>query len=159
VSINTEKVKEFYEALSRNDYEALIRLYHPDATYTDELFSFKGKEIHALWYAATRPAMKLEVECLAIEEVNDRVQTKWKMGYTLDVINSRIELEEIGIFVFEGEKIMEHSDEYNFREWCTQAFGIIGTLLGWSSWLRNRVRKQARKSVLIHMYSSQAGNQ
>ncbi len=155
MSNKIDLVKQFYDALNRGDYKFVNRLYHSDARYKDEIFDFQGAEIHALWYSATRPEMKLFAKLESIHEENDKVVTEWIMTYTLDVINRRISLREKGTFVFQGEKIIKHTDEYDFWSWCTQAFGIIGRALGWSVWLQNRVKKQARKSVLAQLYSSQ----
>ena len=155
VSDRIKIVEGFYEALNKGDYQFVNSLYHSNASYKDELFELKGVEIHALWYSAVQPDLNLSVELKSIKEVDGRVITEWVMNYTLDIINRRISLNEKGTFIFKGDKIIEHIDEYDFWSWCTQAFGIIGKSLGWSNWLRKRVRNQARKSVLANLYAAQ----
>lgn len=155
MSKKIEIVKEFYEALNKRDYKIVNGLYHSEAKYRDEIFDFNGIEIHALWYNATLPEMDISVKLESIREEGDKVITEWEMRYTLDIIKRRINLKEKGVFEFKDEKIYRHTDTYDFWAWCTQAFGAIGRVMGWSNWLRNRVRNQARKSVLTHLYSAQ----
>ena len=152
---NSDKVKDFFKALNQGDYKSANELYHPNAIYEDEIFSFKGFEIHALWYTATRPGMDMSADCISIEEVGDKVICIWKMSYTIDSINRKIELQEKATFFFDGDKVIKHIDEYDFWSWCIQAFGLPGRLFGWSKWLRNRVRFQAKKSVLANLYTVQ----
>lgn len=152
----TEKVREFYEALNNGDYKFIRELYHKDATYEDPIFSFTGKEIHALWYTSTRPEMKLKAECHSITENGNVVHTKWTFSYDLVAVKKRVVLEEEGTFIFEGDRVISHSDEYSFYDWATCAFGPIGRIIAWSKWMRSRVQKQARKSVLANLYAAQS---
>ena len=156
VSKKIELVKQFYHALDKGDYKSVIDLYHAKAIYRDELFDLQGLEIHALWYRATRPEMNFSAKLESIREEGDVIKTDWEIGYTLDVIKRRIKLKEIGTFKFEDDKIIEHTDEYDFWSWCTQVLGPIGRVFGWSNWLKSRARYQARKSVLAHLYSAQS---
>jgi hypothetical protein len=47
-------------------------------------------------------------------------------------------------FVFENGKIKEHKDSFDFYKWAKQALGFKGLLLGWTSFLHNKVKQQAR---------------
>ena len=44
-------------------------------------------------------------------------------------------------------KIIRHIDHFDFYRWARQAFGIIGLLLGWTPFLKARVRKEALKNL------------
>lgn len=155
MSKEAQIVKEFYKALSKGDYQKVNSLYHDDAKYRDEIFDLRGKEINALWYTATRPEMNLIAHCKSLKVDGDRVTTDWNISYTIDTLNRKVELDETGVFQFQDGKIINHKDSYDFWSWCAQSLGFIGKALGWSQWLKNRVRNQAKKSVLSNMYAAQ----
>jgi hypothetical protein len=54
-------------------------------------------------------------------------------------------------FEFKDGKIIRHRDSFDFWAWASQALGPPGRLLGWSSFLKNRVRAQAAKSLAAFM--------
>ncbi len=155
MSNQLELVKDYYQALNNGDYKKLSKLYHKKASYNDPIFSFQGKEILALWYTSTRPEMNMKAVIHAIEEEKDVVKTEWTVSYTIPTLKKRISLNEIGVFRFEENKIIAHSDDYSFYDWCKQAFGLIGVVFGWSNWLKQKVQRQARKSVLANLYAAQ----
>mgnify|MGYP000423281271 CR=1 FL=1 len=43
--------------------------------------------------------------------------------------------------------IIEHRDSFDFYRWSRQALGVPGLLLGWSSFLQNKVRAQAAANL------------
>ena len=43
--------------------------------------------------------------------------------------------------------ITTHRDRFNFWTWSRQALGAPGLLLGWSPYLRNKVRAQAASNL------------
>ena len=44
-------------------------------------------------------------------------------------------------------KIIEHTDEFDIYKWSRQALGLPGILLGWSGYLKNKIRSDARKKL------------
>ncbi len=46
-------------------------------------------------------------------------------------------------FAFRDGLIVRHQDHFDFARWARQALGLPGLLLGWSSFLQNKVRAQA----------------
>lgn len=56
-------------------------------------------------------------------------------------------------FVFSDGKIVKHTDEFNFYHWVRQAFGLTGKLLGWTTFLKEKVRKRAIANLHAYMAS------
>ncbi len=50
--------------------------------------------------------------------------------------------------------ITRHRDRFDFWRWSRQALGPPGVLLGWSAWLRHRVRAQAATNLQRSMAAS-----
>jgi len=50
-------------------------------------------------------------------------------------------------FRFSGDTIVEHIDNFSFWRWSSQALGPVGLLLGWSPFLKAKVRAQAAQAL------------
>jgi hypothetical protein len=50
-------------------------------------------------------------------------------------------------FQFQDGKIIRHHDRFNFWKWSFMALGPVGLFLGWSPFIKNKVRKQAAKNL------------
>ena len=50
-------------------------------------------------------------------------------------------------FRFQDGKIIRHRDRFDFWRWSRMALGPAGLILGWSPMLKNKVRRQAAKSL------------
>ena len=50
-------------------------------------------------------------------------------------------------FIISNNKITKHSDHFNFWKWATMALGTPGQLLGFTPFIRNKVRKNARVTL------------
>jgi hypothetical protein len=47
----------------------------------------------------------------------------------------------------ENDKITEHTDEFDIHKWSRQALGFPGLLLGWSGYLKNKIRSDAKNAL------------
>jgi hypothetical protein len=47
----------------------------------------------------------------------------------------------------EDEKIIIHEDSFDFWKWSRMALGTPGLLLGWTPFLKKKVRTQAQTSL------------
>ena len=50
-------------------------------------------------------------------------------------------------FEFENGKIIKHNDHFNFYTWAKQALGFTGVLLGWTPFLKNKIRSTAANNL------------
>ena len=48
-------------------------------------------------------------------------------------------------------KITEHTDEFDIYKWSRQALGLPGVLLGWSGYLKNKIRHDAKQKLAQYM--------
>ena len=49
MSANEELIHTLYRAFQRKDGAAMAACYHPDATFRDEVFTLRGKQVGAMW--------------------------------------------------------------------------------------------------------------
>ena len=81
-------------------------------------------------------------------EANDSVgRAHWEAWYTFSATGRPVHNKIDASFQFQDGKINRHRDSFNFWAWASQALGLTGRLLGWSPLVRNRVRKQAARSL------------
>ena len=50
-------------------------------------------------------------------------------------------------FRLDAGLIVEHVDDFDFWRWSRQALGPAGLLLGWSPFLRDKVRREAARTL------------
>jgi len=147
---NAALIRRFYGAFVALDADTMQACYAPDARFDDEAFSLRGsEEIGAMWRMlceATRANGKdvWQLEFGAIEADRSRGSAHWEARYRFGGVGGRIVLNRIDAsFEFRDGLIAVHRDRFDFWRWSHQALGTPGALLGWTPWLRAKVRGQA----------------
>lgn len=142
--MNEELIRRFYESFQRKDYRGMAACYHAEATFKDEVFDLKnGKEIAAMWHMLCEAGKDLRVEFSDIQASEQSGRAHWEAYYTFSRTGRRVHNIIEAHFVFQDGKIIRHLDSFSFPRWARQAFGITGWLLGWTPFLRNKVRDTA----------------
>ncbi len=150
MSANEQSIARFYADFSALDVDGMARLYADDVVFDDEAFSLKGKtEVVGMWRmlceatkAKGRDVWKLEYSGVSAEGNTGRAHwdAHYRFSATGRMVLNRIDAE----FTFNPQgKVIRHRDTFNFWRWSSQALGTPGMLLGWSPFLRNKVRTQA----------------
>jgi hypothetical protein len=147
-------LNHFYAAFARLDAHEMAVCYAPDAQFDDEAFSLRGhKEVAAMWH-------------MLVETTRKHGQADWKLRYSdveagaltghahweahyrysktkrvvHNVIASSFEFDSNGL-------ISRQRDSFNLWRWSRQALGVPGVLLGWTPYLRGKVRAQAAATL------------
>ena len=50
-------------------------------------------------------------------------------------------------FEFKDSKIIKHTDSFNLHKWASQAIGFKGSLLGGTTFFKNKLNLQTRKML------------
>ena len=149
-----DSVARFYAAFARLDGAAMQACYAADARFDDEAFGLQGREqIGGMWRMlcdATR-AKGADVWRLEVRDITDR-SAHWEAHYRFSVtgriVHNIIEAEfEIG----PDGLIRRHRDRFDFWRWSRQALGAPGLLLGWTAFLRRKVRNQAAANLAKYL--------
>jgi SnoaL-like domain len=146
---HTVLIRRFYTAFAALDANAMQACYTPDARFDDEAFSLRGADqIGAMWRmlcegARQRSGDTWQLEFGAIETDRERGRAHWEVRYRFGP-KDRLVLNSIdAYFEFRDGLISAHHDRFSFWRWSRQALGLPGLLLGWTPWLRAKVRAQA----------------
>ena len=146
----TATIARFYAAFAKLDGVAMQACYAPDAVFDDEAFSLKGRaEIGAMWrmLCDATQAKGADVWRLEVRDISDH-GAHWEAHYRFsatgrrvhNTIDAQIECGPDGL-------IRRHRDRFNFWRWARQALGAPGLLLGWTPFLRAKVRAQAAANL------------
>ena len=144
--MSRKTIETLYAAFARLDSDAMAACYAENARFDDEAFSLYGRrEIGAMWRmlceavkAKGRDVWKLEVS--AITDSSAHWEPYYRFSATGRMVHNIIDAQ----FEFDGAGlIVRHKDSFDFWRWSRQALGAPGLLLGWTPFLRGKVRAQA----------------
>lgn len=142
-------IQQFYQAFARHDAESMAALYHDDAVFTDPAFgTLKGEEVGKMWrMLIERGRESLAVTHSNVQASGDVGSAQWTADYQFGSTGRMVHNEITARFEFKEGKIIRHIDSFNLWKWSRQALGMPGFLLGWTPFLKNKVRAQARKGL------------
>lgn len=146
---NEQIIEEFYAAFAEGNAETMASCYHPDIVFEDPAFGkLEGKDASDMWHMLIERAKgNLEISFSDIQ-ANDRSGTaKWIAKYHFSKTNQNVVNKIKAYFEFKDGLIIKHTDNFDFYNWSKQALGTTGLLLGWTSFLRKKVQKQASESL------------
>jgi len=141
-------INRFYTAFQHRDYAAMQALYHPEARFSDPVFrDLTAAEVKAMWQMLLTASKDLRVTFCEVTEDGHRGACRWDAWYTFSRSGRPVHNRVKASFRFKDGLIYRHTDSFDFWRWSRQALGAPGLLMGWSSFLKNSVRRTARKNL------------
>lgn len=132
--------------------------YASDASFDDEAFSLRGQDQVAGMWHMLRDATKArgmdtwKLTCSGIEADARAGKSHWEADYCFSATGRMVHNVIDGVFAFnEQGLIVRHLDSFYFWSWSRQALGAPGALLGWTPFLRRKVRAQAAANLAAYM--------
>jgi ketosteroid isomerase-like protein len=154
---NQAIIEQFYTAFQQKDYKTMQSLYHPDATFTDEAFvGLNSQEVQAMWQMLVSRSKDLQITFSNIQVAAHQGSCEWQAHYTFGKTGNKVHNIIQAQFEFKDGKIIKHRDTFDFHRWAGQALGIMGKLLGWTSFLKNKVSQTARQQLDSFIANRQA---
>ena len=141
-------IKRFYGAFAALDGATMQACYAPNATFDDEAFSLSGpQQIGGMWRMLTeatkRNPQSLKQWKLEVSDITDQ-SAHWDAHYLFSATGRSVHNKIDASFSFDANGLITtHRDRFDFWAWSRQALGLPGLLLGWSPFLRNKVRTTA----------------
>jgi len=146
----TDTINEFYTAFQQGDAERMTSLYHEMIIFTDPVFGeLTSKQAGNMWrMLVTLSKGNLKLTFSDIREEDDgTVTAQWQAVYPFGPDRRMVTNKVQAHFTFREEKIILHVDDFSFYRWASMALGTPGMLLGWTPWLKNKVRKKSLKAL------------
>ncbi len=145
-------LERFYSAFKQLDGAAMQACYAPNAQFDDEAFSLRGREEAGAMWRMLCDAVKAKGRAdWALEYSTTASTAHWEPRYRFSATGRLVHNIIDAEFTFDAAGlILTHRDRFDFWRWSRQALGAPGLLLGWSSFLRSKVRAQAAKGLAIY---------
>ncbi len=151
---NAATIEKFYTAFAQLDTDTMAQCYADDVAFDDEAFSLRGKaQTMGMWRmlcettrAKGLDAWKLEYSGIEADASSGRAH--WDAHYRFTA-TGRLVLNRIdAAFTFNPQGLIAtQRDSFDFWAWSRQALGTPGLLLGWTPFLRAKVRATAAANL------------
>lgn len=146
---NKEVIEKFYTAFSEGDAETMISCYNDDVIFSDPAFgTLKGPNAKAMWKMLLgNKKSKSKVSFNNIQADNSSGSASWIANYNYGPKSRKVTNHVNAKFEFKNGKISKHTDDFNLWKWTQQAMGASGYLLGWSSFMKNKIQEETGKKL------------
>ena len=149
---NQQLIQTFYTCFQNKDYKGMKACYADNATFSDSVFkNLNSNQVKAMWQMLLTGSKDLRLEFKDVVADDTTGSAHWDAYYTFSKTGNKVINRIDAKFVFENGKIVKHTDAFNFYTWSKQALGTSGLLLGWTSFLENKVQKTAQDSLTKFM--------
>lgn len=144
MNINKEVIKTFYTAFAKLDYKTMQACYDDNAIFNDPVFGIlHGEQIRTMWKMLCTNAKNFSLQFDDINADDEYGTCSWIANYTFSKTGRSVINKVKAHMRFVDGKIAEHTDQFDLYKWSRQAFGVSGWLLGWSGFMKNKIRYQA----------------
>ena len=148
-------INRFYTAFANGDAAGMRACYHPEVVFRDPVFGeLHGDEVGGMWeMLLSRKSAGLEVAFANVRGEGDTGSADWTARYRFGPHRRRVVNQVHAEFRFRDGLIVEHTDVFSGYRWARQALGPAGWLLGWTPFLKGKVRITARQQLTAYLSS------
>jgi len=150
---NKQLVERFYTAFQQLDYKTMQDCYSDGAVFNDPAFGLlQGEEVKAMWEMLCKRAKDFSLVYSNIGLLDEEYATcNWTATYIFSATGRKVVNNITAHLRIQNGKIIEHSDAFKLSKWAAQALGFNGILLGWTGFMKRKIRKNARKGLTNFM--------
>jgi len=144
-----ELIRFFYQSFASGDAEGMAACYHSEIVFEDPAFGIlRGKEVAAMWrMLLDSKKSKLDIAFTDIVADDKKGSAKWVASYVFPATGRKVVNRVSASFEFKDGLIVRHTDHFSFWRWSGQALGSKGWLLGWTSWMQQKVQHKTRRAL------------
>lgn len=149
---NRALIEQFYNALQHKKIAELQSFYAENAVFNDPVFiNLDAKRVRAMWEMLIKSGKDMRIDFYNVKGNATGGTAQWDAYYTFSATGKKVVNRITANFAIENGKIVKHTDSFSFYNWARQALGIPGMLLGWTSFVKNKIRAKAKKNLEIFM--------
>jgi ketosteroid isomerase-like protein len=143
-----EVAQTFYSRFQARDGAGMAALYAKQARFSDPAFTdLDGEGAGAMWTMLTTRGKDLTLTFEILEATESTATVNWIATYTFSPTGRKVVNDIIAKLEVSDGKILRHTDSFDFYSWAKQALGLIGLLLGWTDFIKGKVKANAAKSL------------
>ncbi len=141
---NRETIERLYGAFGECNGAAMTACYAAGAHFRDPAFGdLEGEEVGAMWRMLTGRATDLKIELHEHDADEESGHAHWIASYTFSTGRPVVNDIQARFRFGPDAKIVDHVDEFDFRNWAKQALGPSGHLVALLPPLRAKARSKA----------------
>jgi ketosteroid isomerase-like protein len=146
-------ITSFYASFARHDYEGMAACYHDAVEFHDPVFgTLKGIQAKAMWQMLLeRSKGNLKIVFSDVKASGSTGSAHWEAFYPFSKTGRNVHNIIDATFEFKDGKIIKHHDHFNLYRWSRQAFGLTGTILGFTPFFRKKIQDTARQSLKAYL--------
>lgn len=149
---HNELINKFYTAFSNGDSKEMTACYHENVRFTDPAFgTLEGKRACKMWEMLLSRGTQSKITFSNINIDGDTGSANWRAEYNFGPKKRKVINLVSAHFKFKDGKIIEHVDTFDVWKWSKQAMGPVGHLMGWSSFLKNKIQKTTGEQLDKYM--------
>ena len=155
MTYNQQLITNFYTAFGNNDIQKMAECYHENIQFQDPAFGILNeKEPITMWkMLLERTKGNIKIDFFDVEANENSGSATWVATYVFSKTNRRVVNKIKAEFEFQDGLIIKHTDTFDIYKWAKQALGFKGFLLGWTSFMKNKIQEGAKKSLEIYIKS------
>src|SRR5262249_19046326 len=135
MNANEEVIARFYSAFQKRDYKVMQNCYADKVIFYDPVFEdLVDDEVKFMWEMLCKRATDLAIEFNNVRADEEYATCDWKASYTFTKTKRKVVNSIRAHMRLKEGKIIEHTDQFKLSNWCRQAFGFTGALLGTLGW-------------------------
>lgn len=138
-----EIINKFYNSFAARDADGMISCYHSDVVFSDPAFvDLNAEDAGMMWRMLLSRGSDLVITHKDVWAKGDKGGAYWEAKYPFSKTGRRVHNKISAEFTFKDGLIVQHNDYFNFWRWSSMALGAPGYLLGWTPFLKGKVRSQ-----------------
>jgi hypothetical protein len=141
---NRETIERLYQAFGQCNGAAMTACYATGAHFRDPAFGdLEGEEIGAMWRMLTGRATDLRIDLREHDANEETGSAHWIASYTFSTGRPVVNDIQAKFRFAPDARIVDHVDDFDFRNWAKQALGPSGHLVALLPPLRAKARAKA----------------
>ena len=146
---NKELLSKFYTAFAEGNAQGMVDCYHPNIVFQDPAFGIlKGERAVKMWeMLLSQKSAATTIGFDNVRTTNDFGSVDWVAKYVFGPKKRKVVNHVHADFKFKDGKIIEHTDTFDIWKWSSQAMGTIGSLFGWTSFMKNKIQQKTNKQL------------
>lgn len=122
--------------------------YHEEVHFSDPVFpDLHGKKARAMWHMLTSASTDLTLTFSDIKTNSENGTCHWEAIYSFSKTGRKVHNKIDAHFTFKDGLILAHKDYFDLWKWSRMALGPTGTLLGWTPFIKGKIRLMAAKNL------------